>query len=40
MATQEVNDRWQREMSPFFESLEGQRPDQAMTTLPEIFHLD
>jgi L-rhamnose mutarotase len=40
MATQPINEKWQREMSPFFEKLEGDRPDQAMFTLPEVFHLD
>ncbi len=35
----EVNARWQREMAPFFESLEGERPDEAMTPLTEVFHL-
>jgi L-rhamnose mutarotase len=40
MATKEVNDRWQREMGSFFERLEGQRPDEAMMSLEEVFHLD
>ncbi|HZZ42013.1 MAG TPA: L-rhamnose mutarotase [Tepidisphaeraceae bacterium] len=40
MASTEVNARWQKEMSPFFEQLEGQRPDQAMSPLQEILHLD
>lgn len=39
MAKREVNERWQREMGPFFESLSG-RPDEAMTPLEEVFHLD
>ena len=39
MAQQEVNVRWQREMAPFFENLEGQRPDEGLLRLPEIFHL-
>jgi L-rhamnose mutarotase len=39
MAGTEVNERWQREMAPFFE-LDGSAPDAAMTPLPEIFHLD
>jgi L-rhamnose mutarotase len=39
MAQQEVNARWQREMAPFFENLEGQRPDEGLLRLPEIFHL-
>lgn len=40
MAATEVNARWQRDMAPFFQSLDGQRPDQAMVRLHEIFHLD
>jgi L-rhamnose mutarotase len=40
MAREPINEKWQREMSPLFEKLEGQRPDQAMFTLPEVFHLD
>ena len=40
MEATEVNARWQAEMAPFFEDLEGQAPDAAMRPLPEIFHLD
>lgn len=40
MATREVNARWQREMAPFFEALEGRRPDERMLRLQEVFHLD
>lgn len=40
MATRDVNLRWQREMAPFFETLEGRRPDQSMLQLEEVFHLD
>ena len=39
MAEREVNLRWQREMVPFFEDLEGQRPDEGFLRLEEIFHL-
>ncbi|RNL82424.1 L-rhamnose mutarotase [Halostreptopolyspora alba] len=39
MAHTEVNARWQAEMAPFFEGLEG-RPDEGMVPLTEIFHLD
>jgi len=38
MAGLEINERWQKEMKPFFVQLEG-RPDQAMMRLPEVFHL-
>ena len=40
MAAQEVNARWQASMAPFFEELEGQRPDEGLLRLEEIFHLD
>lgn len=40
MAETDVNARWQAEMAPFFESLDGARPDEAMKPLTEVFHLD
>jgi L-rhamnose mutarotase len=40
MAEREVNLRWQRDMAPFFEGLDGRRPDQGMLQLEEVFHLD
>ncbi len=36
----EVNTRWQASMKPYFETLEGKRPDEAMMELEEVFHLD
>lgn len=38
MAALEVNERWQKEMKPFFAELPG-RPDEAMIRLEEVFHL-
>ncbi len=40
MAATEVNARWQAEMAPFFEDLEGRRPDEDPQVLGEVFHLD
>jgi len=40
MASLEVNERWQKEMAPFFESLEGRRPDEGIAPIPMVFHLD
>jgi L-rhamnose mutarotase len=40
MAEREVNTRWQEDMAPFFEQLEGRHADEAMLTLEEVFHLD
>ncbi len=39
MEAEEVNARWQEEMAPFFTSIAG-RPDENMTPLEEVFHLD
>lgn len=39
MAEREVNARWQREMAPFFEALEGRGADEGMVRLEEVFHL-
>ncbi len=39
MAGREINQRWQREMAPFFEDLDG-RPDEGMRPLQEVFHLE
>jgi L-rhamnose mutarotase len=39
MANREVNLRWQRDMAPFFASLEGRRPDEGFLRLEEVFHL-
>lgn len=40
MSRQDVNARWQKEMAPFFESLDGRRPDEEMLPLEEVFHLE
>lgn len=40
MARLDINERWQREMAPYFMNLPGTAPDQAMTPLEEVFHLD
>lgn len=40
MAASEVNARWQREMAELFHGIGGAAPDEAMTPIPEIFHLD
>ena len=40
MTQEEVNARWQKAMSPYFEELGGQRPDEGMFQLEEVFHLD
>ena len=40
MAEKEINTRWQAEMAPFFESLDGRRPDEGLLRLEEIFHME
>ena len=40
MSRRDVNDRWQREMAPFFVNLDAATPDQSFLRLEEIFHLD
>lgn len=39
MAEEEVNERWQAEMAPFFEGT-GRHADEMMEELIEVFHLD
>ncbi len=39
MAAREVNAKWQSEMAPFFEALDGQAPDEGFLSLQEIFYL-
>ena len=39
MAKREVNERWQKEMQPFFANLGGRNPDEGFLQLEEIFHL-
>ncbi len=36
----DVNTRWQATMVPYFEQLEGKRPDESFLCLEEVFHLD
>jgi L-rhamnose mutarotase len=40
MSLTEVNERWQNEMAEFFQDLDGGNPDEHMTTIKEIFHID
>jgi L-rhamnose mutarotase len=38
MAVRDVNARWQAGMAEFFE--DGGPPDEQMSPIPEVFHLD
>lgn len=39
MEQEDINERWQQEMAPFFEGT-GLHADQMMEELVEVFHLD
>jgi L-rhamnose mutarotase len=39
MAAAEVNERWQAEMSHFFEELDGLKPDEGFRQLESVFFL-
>jgi L-rhamnose mutarotase len=40
MARTDVNGRWQAEMAPFFEELDGRAPDEGFLVLEEVFNLE
>ena len=40
MAEEPINAKWGDFMVPYFESMEGGRPDERMFELEEVFHLD
>lgn len=40
MRRRDVNERWQREMAPFFILSNGGGPDDFMVPIEEIFHID
>ena len=40
MAARDINARWQAEMAPFFEDLDGVPADQGLLRLEEVFHLE
>jgi L-rhamnose mutarotase len=40
MSREKINAKWQEFMSPYFENLGGQHPDESMVELEEVFHLD
>jgi len=39
MAARDVNARWQAEMAPYFEDLNGRRPDEGFLRLEQVFFL-
>ena len=40
MATEPASLKWQEFMKPYFEALDGKRPDQSMLELVEVAHHD
>ncbi len=40
MSREEINDKWQSLMAPYFENLGGAHADTGMVELKEVFHLD
>ena len=40
MSREEVNERWQSFMAPYFEGVAGTHADELMIELEEVFHLD
>jgi len=40
MSKEEVNERWQTQMAPFFENLGGKHADEGMIELEQVFYLE
>lgn len=40
MSKEDVNQRWQDFMAPYFEGLDGAHADELMIELEEVFHMD
>jgi L-rhamnose mutarotase len=40
MSKEEVNERWQTQMAPFFENLGGKHADEGMVELEQVFYLE
>ena len=40
MQKEPINALWQKEMTPYFESLSGNAADESMIPLQEVFHLE
>ena len=39
MGKTEINEKWQKDMAPFFENLDGVNADQGFTKLEHVFFL-
>ena len=40
LAQEAINAKWQELMAPYFEDLDGARPDEGMIQLEEVCHVD
>tara|TARA_B100001029_G_scaffold41031_1_gene31953 strand:- start:772 stop:1095 length:324 start_codon:yes stop_codon:yes gene_type:complete len=40
MASEEINEKWQQFMKPYFDNIDENNPDEAMLELEEVFHTD
>lgn len=40
MTKEEINNKWQAFMAPYFENLSAAHADESMIELEEVFHLD
>lgn len=40
MDATDVNARWQAQMAPYFQDIDGRAPDQGFVQLDEVFNLD
>ncbi len=40
MSKEEVNERWQTWMAPFFENIGGKHADEGMVQLEQVFYLE
>ena len=40
MKTEPINEKWQKAMAPYFETMDGKRADESMFELEEVFHLE
>ena len=40
MSKEEINNKWQDFMAPYFEGVGSKHADEMMVTLEEVFHLD
>ena len=40
MSKEEINEKWQKFMKPYFDNINESNPDEAMIELEEVFHTD